>query len=70
MQPIEKNLRPRRCEREANEYAALLWMAAGGEKKQPVKTILTGSFQIETRVKQTEGGGRGCRTLTALLSFP
>lgn len=33
MQPIEKNLRPRRCEREANEYAALLWMAAGGKKK-------------------------------------
>lgn len=58
MQPIEKNLRPRRCEREANEYAALLWMAAG-EKKKTVKRILTGSFQIETRVKQTEGGGGG-----------
>lgn len=59
MQPIEKNLRPGRCEREANEYAALLWMAAGGEKNKTVKRILTGSFEIETRVKQTEGGGGG-----------
>lgn len=58
MQPIEKDLRPRRCEREANEYAALLWMAAG-KKTKTVKRILTGSFQIETRVKQTEGGGGG-----------
>lgn len=61
MQPIENNLRPRRCEREANEYAALLWMAVGekNKNKKTVKRILTGSFQIETRVKQTEGGGGG-----------
>lgn len=51
-------LRPRRCEREANEYAALLWMAAV-RKKEKEKRNLTGSFQIETRVKSTEGGGGG-----------
>lgn len=31
----------------------------GGKKNKTVKRILTGSFEIETRVKQTEGGGGG-----------
>lgn len=33
MQPIENKLRPRRCKREANEYAVLQWMAAREKKK-------------------------------------
>lgn len=37
----------------------------GGEEKKN----LTGSFQIETRVKQTEGGG-GVSNLDGFAEFP
>lgn len=58
-----------------NEYAALLWIVAKKKKSHwdnyGKKRInfggRRGMHQIGTRVKETEVG---CRTLTALLSFP